>query len=99
MPLEIVFHPKVASDVHQIMAYYEEVSGRKLADDFYAEFLEYVKKAAQNPHYYNVRANGLKRINFERFPHHLLCKIVDNRLRVLIVRHHSRQPTYGMKRL
>ena len=34
-------------------------------------------------------------MNLERFPFHFLFRIVDDRVRVLVVRHHSRRPSLG----
>ncbi len=35
--MRLVLHPKVYSDIDSIMAYYEEVATRELADEFYSE--------------------------------------------------------------
>ena len=35
--MRLVLHPKVHSDVHAIMEYYERVATPELADDFYSE--------------------------------------------------------------
>jgi hypothetical protein len=37
--MRLVLHPKVYSDIDEIMAYYERVATRQLADEFYAELL------------------------------------------------------------
>jgi hypothetical protein len=35
--MRLEFHRQVASDISRIMDYYEDVSGRQLADKFYSE--------------------------------------------------------------
>jgi hypothetical protein len=35
--MRLVFHPKVYSDIAQVMEYYEQVANADLADEFYAE--------------------------------------------------------------
>ena len=35
--MRLVLHPKVYSDIDEIMAYYERIATRELADEFYAE--------------------------------------------------------------
>jgi hypothetical protein len=40
----------------------------------------------------------LRRVNLETFPDHFLFRIVDNCVRVLVVRHHSRRPALGVDR-
>jgi hypothetical protein len=37
-------------------------------------------------------------VNLDRFPYHFLFRIVDDGVRVLVVRHHSRHPSLGIRR-
>jgi plasmid stabilization system protein ParE len=92
------FHRQVASDISQIMDYYEEVAGEQLADEFYAELRSGFEKAAESAEAYNVRERDLRRVNLERFPFHFLFRIVDDRVRILVVRHHRRRPSLGLHR-
>jgi hypothetical protein len=43
--MRLVLHPKVYSDIEEIMGYYERVATRELADEFYSEFRYYVQQA------------------------------------------------------
>ena len=70
----------------------------ELADEFYNELLSFFQKAADNPEAYSIRERDLRRVNLTRFPFHFLFRIVDDRVRVLIVRHHSRRPSLGAHR-
>ncbi len=45
----LVFHPKVYSDIDEIMEYYERVATRELADEFYSELRYYMQQAAERP--------------------------------------------------
>lgn len=47
--MRLVLHPKVHSDVHTIMEYYERVAGPELADDFYSELRHFMVEAAERP--------------------------------------------------
>jgi plasmid stabilization system protein ParE len=96
--MRIVYHPKVYSDLSAIMRYYEEVATAALADEFYREFKLAVKHAAQRPESFRVRARDLRRVNLPRFPFHFLFRIVDDSIRVLVVRHHKRHPSLGIRR-
>jgi len=73
------------------MEYYEDAAGPQLADEFYEELLAFFKKAAASPESYAIRERDLRRVNLERFPYHFLFRIVGDRVRVLVVRHHSRR--------
>jgi plasmid stabilization system protein ParE len=96
MPLE--FHREVASDISRIMDYYQDVAGSQLAEEFYAELRSFFQKAEESPEAYSVRERDLRRVNLQRFPFHFLFRIVEDRVRILVVRHHRRQPSLGLQR-
>ena len=96
--MRLEFHKQVAVDISRIMEYYESVAGRELADEFYAELEVYFQRAADHPETYGVRERDLRRVNLNRFPYHFLFRIVEDRVRVLVVRHHKRRPALGVRR-
>jgi plasmid stabilization system protein ParE len=96
--MRLTFHPSVAADIFRIMDHYEEVGGKRLAEEFYAEMRRYFLKARSAPEHYAIRARDLRRVNLDRFPYHFLYRIVDDRVRVLVVRHHSRRPSFATSR-
>jgi toxin ParE1/3/4 len=96
--MRLEFHRQVASDIARIMDYYERVASRELADEFYAELRAFFQKAAESPEIFNIRQGHFRRVNFERFPYHFLFRIVNDRVRVLVVRHHRRRPSLGLRR-
>ena len=95
--MRLEYHEEVASDISQILGYYESIEPQ-LAEEFYAELRLFLQKAAQSPEGYAVRKHDLRRVNLERFPFHFLYRIVDDRVRILVVRHHSRRPSLGSRR-
>jgi len=96
--MRLEFHRQVASDISRIMDYYEGVSGPQLADEFYAELRAFFQKAADHPESFGIRKHDLRRVNLERFPYHFLFRIVEDRARGLVVRHHRRRPSLGVHR-
>src|SRR6266496_560518 len=96
--MRLEFHQLIASDISRIMEYYEDVGGAKLADEFYSELRSFFQKAAKNPEAYSIRERTLRRVNLETFPFRFLFRIVDDCVRVLVVRHHNRRPTLGVGR-
>ena len=94
----LVFHPKVYSDIDEIMEYYERVATSELADEFYSELRYYMQQAAERPESFAIRERDLHRVNLQRFPYHFLFRIVGDVVRVLVVRHHRRRPTVGVRR-
>lgn len=96
--MRLEFHPLVASDVSRIIQYYEEVAGPQLANAFYAELRACCGKAANSPESYSIRERNLRRANLDRFPYHFLFRSVNERVRILVVRHHKREPSVGIRR-
>ena len=94
----LVFHPKVYSDIDEIMEYYERVATRELTAEFYSELRYYLQQAAERPESFAIRERDLRRVNLQRFPYHFLFRIVGDVVRVLVVRHHRRRPTVGVRR-
>ncbi|MBM0108714.1 type II toxin-antitoxin system RelE/ParE family toxin [Steroidobacter sp. S1-65] len=96
--MRLTFHPHVASDIIRIISHYEGLGGPNLAAEFHAELRATFLKALEAPLSYRVQERGLRRINLPRFPYHILFRVVDEDLRVLVVRHHSRRPSLGISR-
>jgi toxin ParE1/3/4 len=74
--MRLVLHPKVYSDIDEVMGYYERVATRELADEFYAELRHYMRQAAEGPESFPIRERDLRRVNLQRFPYHFLFRIV-----------------------
>ena len=96
--MRLEFHRQIASDISRIMDYYEDVAGPTLADEFYEELRSFFRKAADSPEAYDIRERDLRRVNLVRFPYHFLFRVVGDRVRVLVVRHHRRRPALGTDR-
>jgi len=96
--MRLILHPKVFSDIDKIMEYYEQVATPELADEFYAELRHWMEQAAEKPGSFSIRENDIRRVNLRRFPYHFLFRIVGDAVRILVVRHHGRRPSFGMRR-
>ncbi len=96
--MRLVLHPRVHSDVHAITEYYERVASAELADDFYGELRHLMLEAAARPESFSIRERDLRRANLPRFPYHFLFRIVGDSVRILVVRHHRRRPSLGLRR-
>jgi len=95
--MKVVYHPAVQRDLNAILRHYDGIDPR-LADDFWEEFLAFVKSASEKPTQSHPGGNDRRRVNLERFPYHFLFRILSDKIRITVVRHHRRDPRYGMKR-
>lgn len=96
--MRLVLHSKVYSDIERIMDYYERADSPGLADDFYEELRHFMAEAARRPESYSIRERDIRRVNLQRFPYHFLFRIVGDTVRILVVRHHRRNPSVGITR-
>jgi plasmid stabilization system protein ParE len=96
--MRLILHPKVYSDIDRIMAYYEEVATSELANEFYTELRHLMAEAARRPESFTIRERDIRRVNLQRFPYHFLFRIAGDVVRILVVRHHSRHPSLGIRR-
>lgn len=91
--MRLELHRRIASDVMQVMEYYEAVAGQELAADFYSELRYFFEKAVEFPLAYRVREHGLRRVDLKRFPFHFLFRTIPpDTVRILVIRHHRRRP-------
>ncbi|MEP6585669.1 MAG: type II toxin-antitoxin system RelE/ParE family toxin [Candidatus Udaeobacter sp.] len=96
--MRLVLHPKVYSDIDRIMAYYEEVATPELANEFYAELRDFMVEASERPESFAIRERDIRRVNLHRFPYHFLFRSTGDVVRILVVRHHSRHASLGIRR-
>jgi plasmid stabilization system protein ParE len=94
----ISFHSKVFEEVEAIVGHYVQNSGPNLAMEFIEEFLRGVNLVACSPLMYVARKNGLRRVNLRKFPYNILFFVTDTEIRIQVVRHHARRPSYGSGR-
>ena len=73
--MKIKLAPTVYSDLLQIMEHYDSEAGSDVAAEFYAEFRNRAKAAAQRPYSFPLSGN-LRRVNLKTFPHHFVFEIV-----------------------
>jgi hypothetical protein len=65
--MRLVLHPKVFSDIDEVMGYYERIATRELANEFYSELRHYMQQAAERPESFAIRERDLRRVNLQRF--------------------------------
>ena len=95
--MEVIYHPKVPSEVREILEYYDEISP-KLADEFWEELHGAIDYARSFPKHHHFDQSGRRRSNLKKFPYHFLFRILEGHIRITAVRHHSRDPKYGARR-
>lgn len=57
-----------------------------------------IEEIQNHPTKFHEISDGLSRANMTAFPYHLLFSARENRIRVLVLRHHRRHPRFGVSR-
>ena len=96
--MSLALHPKVYSDIDKIMEYYEREGSSELADDFYSELRHFMLEASKRPSSFSVRVSDVRRANLHRFPYHFLFRVKGEMVKILVVRHNHRHPSFGLRR-
>ena len=60
--------------------------------------VDYHPVAAAKPGRYHLIKPGFRRANLKRFPYHFIYRELTDGIRVTLVRHHRRVPSFGMER-
>lgn len=95
--MNVVYHPAVQREVTGILRHYDRVSG-VLGDAFWDELMAAVESILKHPDRYRMVVGPLRRKNLARFPYHVLYRVMPDRIRITVVRHHRRDPSFGMDR-
>src|ERR1700738_1278871 len=96
--MRLVSYSQIYSDIDQTMGSYERVATPGLAEEFYTELRYFMTKAADKPESFSIRERDIRRANLRRFPYHFLLRVVGHEVRILVVRHHHRLPSFGSRR-
>jgi hypothetical protein len=76
---------------------YDSVSQR-LGEEFLAELRATIALAAAKPGRFHLIKHGFHRANLKRFPYHFIFRDLADGIRVTLVRHHRRNPSFGIER-
>jgi toxin ParE1/3/4 len=96
MNLEII--PAAQHDIAEAAKYYNH-HRPGLGDEFLAEIDKAVAAVAADPVAFEQVRPGIRRYLVRRFPYGIYYRMPDeNTVRIVVVRHHSRRPGYGMRR-
>lgn len=95
--MTITFNALVQNDVSGILKKYDAISPN-LGDEFWRELNSKINTAAQNPLRSHLVGAEFRRVNLPNFPYHFVYRILPDRIRVIVVRHHRRNPQFGLRR-
>jgi plasmid stabilization system protein ParE len=99
MERQLVFQRLVQRDMNEILRYYLDEAGEEVAGRFYHAFLQVADHALRNPEYYHPASDLLRRAPITGFPYHFLYRSTSHGIRILVLRHDRRHPSFGLRRM
>ena len=96
--MSLTLHRDAEHDLGNAARFYRIEAGRAVAERFLAEFERISVLLEANPEL-GVLTGGERRcFPLHGFPYSIIYRPVDTGLRILVVRHHHRDPEYGKDR-
>jgi plasmid stabilization system protein ParE len=96
--MNIRYHALAREEVIEITRYYARIRPT-LGIEFLAELNSAIDMIATDPLMFEEVRPGIRRCLVNRFPYGVYYRIADvDTVRIILVRHHSRRPGYGMRR-
>jgi plasmid stabilization system protein ParE len=95
--MKLEFHPDTVTDYLEASDHYEGISSN-LQRQFRAEILSAIDRILANPFLY-VEVEGIRRALLNRFPYSVVYRVIGkDTVRVLVIRHHKRDPEFSSDR-
>lgn len=95
--MKLSYHPAAESEVVQTAKYYQQ-RVHSLGPQFLEEFDRSIGRIRVAPTASRIVAGDKRRFLMPRFPYGIYYRIARDEIRILVVKHHSRHPGFGMKR-
>jgi plasmid stabilization system protein ParE len=96
--MKLRYHELARKEVLDIKTYYRDIRP-ELAVEFLAELDAAIRQIKAEPLRFEQVRKGIRRCSLERLPYGIYYRIPDPKtVRIIVIRHHSRQPGYGMRR-
>lgn len=97
--MRIEYHPAIEFELAEIRDYYNDLS-LNLGEDFINEFERQVLRIAELPTRWMIVRGQTRRALMRRFPYLILFRIVgDSAIRITVIKHERRHPSYGINRM
>jgi plasmid stabilization system protein ParE len=88
-------HADAEQDLADALDFYVEQAGRVVAQRFLDEVERVAKLVSEHPGLGTPARNGRRMFPLRVFPYAVVYRQLDQRVRILVVRHQHRKPGYG----
>ena len=87
-------HPGAEHDIANALDFYKEQAGLVVAERFLEEFERVAKLLVEYPDLGTPTTRGRRTFPLKVFPYSVVYRNLESSIRILIVRHQHRKPTY-----
>jgi toxin ParE1/3/4 len=91
-------HPEVGGDLEEAALHLQQHASPRTASKFLAEFERVANLLVEHPGLGTPMSRGRKVHPLKVFKYSVVYRLVENHVRILVVRHRRRRPSYGNAR-
>lgn len=95
--MNLIYHPAAEAEVVAAARFYQQAV-KGLGAQFLDEFDRSIAAILEAPERWRLIREDQRRYLMARFPYGLYYRIVGDEVRILVVKHHSQHPDYGIDR-
>ncbi len=97
--MRVEYHPMIEEELREIVDYYNGCSAG-LGDDFLSDFERQILRIVSRPMHWRILESDIRRALMMRFPYCIYFRVVNESLvRVMVVKHQRRHPSFGRDRV
>lgn len=96
--MRITLHPDAERDIEEAAAFYEREASPALAARFVLEFKAASALLLQHPDIGSPRSAGRRGLCMNVFPYTLIYRVASDEIKLLVVKHDRKRPSYGATR-
>ena len=96
--MTVILHPGAEQDLIEAASFYEREGSPNLAARFVTEFKRVASLISDYPDIGPSRGKGLRGITMAAFPYTVIYRHEALQIKILVVKHDRRRPSYGSRR-
>lgn len=95
--MKLSFHRAVQGEVAEACDWYDD-RREGLGNEFFQELERVLAVISLHPTFFSPHTRGRRKAQMKRFPYGIYYRILEDRVSVLAVCHHKRDPNHGVHR-
>jgi plasmid stabilization system protein ParE len=95
--MRVQYHPQATDELTAAIDYYNKL-GHGLGDELKVAVSEAIARILENPTRFRMTGGGMRRYLVAGFPYSVLYIVKNDLVRIMVIRHHRRNPRIGMRR-